>query len=134
MKALGVASDAADFISLGIAMSQDLLQYYGSDKDVESGVADMYESIEALTQILLLLLLAFENGNLNSNGVVVVEKSIASCQQGIEKIEKKLDKVKVTSMNPSRREKIKAQFRKTPSLFKENTLIKLKANWERAAR
>ena len=90
--------------------------------------------LEAVTQILLLLLLAFENGNLNSNGVVAVEKSIASCQQGIEKIEKKLDKVKVTSINPGRREKIKAQFRKTLSLFKENTLIKLKATWERAAR
>ena len=127
MEVLGIASGAAGIISLGIAVCQGLLQYYGSYKDAESDVADMYESIEALARILQVLLPALDNEGLDRNVVAVVEKSVLSCQQGIEKLRKKLNKAKVTPLRPGWREKTKIQFQKTLYPFKENTLMKLKA-------
>ena len=127
MEALGIASGAAGIISLGIVVCQGLLQYYGSCKDAESGVSDMYKSIEALAQILQVLLPALDNENLDRDIVAVIEQNVASCHQGIEKLGKKLAKVKITPLKPGWREKTKAQFRKTLYPFKESTLIKLKA-------
>ena len=126
MEALGVASGAAGILSLGIAVCQGLLQYYGSWKDAESEVAGMYESIDALSQIFLLLLPAIEHRELDRNVVAVVENNIASCQHGIEQLRKKLDKVKVIPLRPGLRGKVEAQFWKTLYPFKESTLIKLK--------
>jgi hypothetical protein len=126
MEALGVASGAAGILSLGIAVCQGLLQYYGSWKDAESEVAGMYESIEALTHILLLLLPVIEHRDLDRNVVALIENHIASCQQGIEQLRKKLDKVKITPLQPGSRGKAKTQFWKTLYPFKESTLIKLK--------
>lgn len=125
MEALGVASGAAGILSLGIAVCQGLLQYYSSWKDAESEVAGMYDSIEALTQILLLLLPAIEHRDLDGNVVALIENHIVSCQQGIEQLRKKLDKVKITALQPGSSGKAKAQFWKTLYPFKESTLTKL---------
>lgn len=126
MEVLGVASGAAGILSLGIAVCQGLLQYYGSWKDAESDVAGMYESIEALTQIFIILLPAIEHKEINSSVVALIENNVASCQQGIEQLQKKLDKVKITPLRPGLRAKAKAQFWRTLYPFKESTLVKLK--------
>ena len=126
MEALGVASGAAGILSLGIAVCQGLLQYYGSWKDAESDVAGMYESIEALARVLRLLLPALEHGKFDHNVVAVIEENITSCHQGIEKLRKKLDKIKISPLRPGWRRKAQAQLWRTLYPFKASTLVKLK--------
>ena len=126
MEALGISSGVAGILSLGTSVCQSLLQYYGSWKDAESDVAGMYESIEALAQILLALLSAIEHGRPVHDVVSIVEKNITSCQQGIDRLRKKLDKVNLTPLRPGWRGKTKAQFWRTLYPFKESTIIKLK--------
>lgn len=60
MEALGLSSGAAGLISLGLTVSQGVLDYYHSWKDAEDRVTQMYASIEALTKTFRLLESAIE--------------------------------------------------------------------------
>ncbi len=65
-------------------------------------------------------------GKLDRDVVSVVEENIASCQQGIDRLRKKLDKVKITPLRSSWKGKARAQFWRTLYPFKESTIVKLK--------
>lgn len=126
LETLGVASSVAVCVSLGISVCQGLLNYYSSWVDAESDVRKMYDSIEALTKTFMLLKLSIANEKFERDIVARVRESIASCEPGIESLNKELDKVKITPLKDGGREKAKAQFRRTLYPFKESTLRKLR--------
>lgn len=55
-----------------------------------------------------------------------VQKSLESCRQGVEKLEKRLAKIKSAPSPAGLREKAENQFRKALYPFKESTLAKLR--------
>ena len=123
---LGIASGVAGIVSLGISVCQGLLGYYDSWKDAEDNVASMRKSIEALMKTLERLSSCIKGPGLGADCVKDVEECIASCVECIESLQKKLNKIKLTSVDDSWKEKAKAQFRKSKYPFKESTLAKLK--------
>ena len=126
MDALSVSAGAAGFISLGITVCQGLLDYYHSWKDAEDQVAQMYASIEALTETFRLLQSAIQSKVFNHATVQKVEESITSAERGLQSLQKKLQKVQLAPSQPGWKAKGKAQFRRTLFPFKESTLAKLK--------
>lgn len=126
MEALGVASGAAQFISLGITVCQSLLDYYHSWKDAEDNIAKTYVSIEELSKTFRLLAIAVEYKEFNGEVVDQVRDSIGSAEGSIHNLEKKLDKVRVVALQDGWKGKAKAQFRRTLYPFKESTLAKLR--------
>ena len=126
MDALSVSAGAAGFISLGITVCQGLLDYYYSWKDAEDQVAQMYASIEALTETFRLLESAMQSKVFNYATVQKVEESIRSAERGLQSLQKKLQKVQLAPSQPGWKAKGMAQFRRTLFPFKESTLAKLK--------
>jgi hypothetical protein len=126
VETLGVASSVAGFVSLGITVCQGLLDYYGSWIDAECDVRRMYDSIEALTKIFILLKLSIANKKFDRNLVARVQESIATCEPEIGSLNKELSKIKITASKDEWREIAKAQFRRTLYPFKKSTLRKLK--------
>ncbi|KAL9070376.1 MAG: hypothetical protein Q9161_004935 [Pseudevernia consocians] len=126
MEALGLSSGAAGLISLGLTVCQGLLDYYHSWKNAEDQVAQMYASIEALTETLKLLASAIEPEVFSRNSVQRVEESIKSAERGLQSLGKKLDKIHNVTLQSGWQAKGIAQFRRTLFPFKESTLAKLK--------
>ena len=126
MDALSVSAGAAGFISLGITVCQGLLDYYRSWKDAEDQVAQMYASIEALTETFRLLESAIQSQVFNHATVQKVEESIRSAERGLQSLQKKLQKIQLAPSQPGWKARGMAQLRRSLFPFKESTLAKLK--------
>ena len=126
MEALGLSSAAAGLISLGLTICQGLLDYYHSYKDAENQVAHMYASIEALTETFRLLESAIGPKIFSRGSVQKIEQSISSAESGLQSLQKKLDKICLSPLQPGWKAKGMAQLRRTVFPFKESTLAKLK--------
>ena len=126
MEALGLSSAAAGLISLGLTVCQGLLDYYHSYKDAENQVAQMYASIEALTETFRLLESAIEPKVFSPGSVQKIEQSISSAERGLQSLRKKLDKIRLIPLQSGWKAKGMAQLRRTVFPFKESTLAKLK--------
>ena len=126
METIGAASAVAGLLSLGITVSQSLLDYYQSWKDAEQNVAKTYVSIEELSKTIRLLIIAVEYKEFTSEIVDQVRDSIRSAEGSIHSLKTKLDKVRVVAVQDGWRDKAKAQFRRTLYPFKESTLAKLR--------
>ena len=125
MDALGISSGVAGLISLGITVCQGLLDYYDSWKNAESNVTRMYASIQALTLTLKLLQPAVQHQTFHPDIVTRVEDCIKSAQNGLQSLEKKLDKVRLVPTQDKWTAKAKSQFHRALFPFKESTLVKL---------
>ena len=125
MEALSISSGVAGLISLGITACQGLLDYYDSWKNAESNVTSMYTSIQALTKTLKLLELAVQHQTFHPDIVIRVEDCIKSAHNGIQSLEKKLNKVRLVPAQDEWRAKAKSQFHRALFPFKESTLVKL---------
>lgn len=126
MEALGISSAAAGLVSLGLTVCQGLLDYYHSYKDAENQVAQMYASIEALTETFRLLESAIEPKVFSRGSVQKIEQSISSAERGLQSLRKKLDKIRLIPLQSGWKAKGMAQLRRTVFPFKESTLAKLK--------
>lgn len=126
METIGAASTVAGLLSLGITVSQSLLDYYQSWKNAEQNVATTYVSIEELSTTFRLLITAVEYKEFNSELVDQVRESIRSTEGNIHSLKTKLDKVRGVAVQDGWRDKAKAQFRRTLYPFKESTLAKLR--------
>ena len=126
MEALGVASGAAGVLSVAITVCQSLLEYYHSWKDAEDNVAKTYVSVEELTKILKLLATAIESKEFSGEIVSQIQDSIQSAAESLRSLGKKLDKVRIVTLQKDWKDKAKAQFRRTLYPFKESTLVKLR--------
>ena len=126
MEALGVASGAAGLLSLGISVCQSLLDYYHSWKNAKDHIAKTYAAIEELSKTFRLLAKAIEYKEFNPEIVDQVRDSIVSAEESVHNLEKKLNKVRVVTLQNGCKDKAKAQFQRTLYPFKESTLVKLR--------
>lgn len=124
-EALGIASGIVGIVSFGIELCQGLLDYYSSWKDAESEVMTTCNSIQDLTQILRLVKSTLGNQDLSSEIIVKIHDSIALCEGGITKLNKKLQKIQVLCLRDTVGERLLSQARRALYPFKKSTLIKL---------
>lgn len=94
MDPFSVASATAGLLSFGLTVCHELLAYYSSWKDADGDVKRMYEAMELLTKTFHTLNQAIASPLLGKDAVRRVEESIASCEDGIVTLKKKLVKIK----------------------------------------
>lgn len=124
-EALGVASGVVGIVSFGIELCQGLLEYYSSWKDAESEVMTTWNSIQDLTQILLLIKSTLDNQDIASEVIFKIQDSIALCEDGIANLNKKLQKMQIFPLRDTVGERFLSQARRALYPFKKSTLIKL---------
>lgn len=124
-EALGVASGVVGIVSFGIELCQGLLEYYSSWKDAESEVMITWNSIQDLTQILLLIKSTLDNQDIASEVIFKIHDSIALCEDGIANLNKKLQKIQNFPLRDTVGERFLSQARRALYPFKKSTLIKL---------
>src|SRR5436305_13192430 len=96
-EALGVASNIAGVVSLGLTVCQGLLTCYGSWKDAPADIERMRESIKALNDTLKVLKALAKDEKFDSSIWNIVKQNIESCEGGLNRLKSKLDKIKVIS-------------------------------------
>ena len=126
MDPLSITSGSVGIISLGLTVCHGLLEYYNSWKDAKGDVASMYLAIQGLTKTLMLVKGAIECKEFDRNIVSQVEETINSVEAGVLSLKKKLDKIRIHSVQDGWREKGKAQLGRALFPFKESTLVKLR--------
>ena len=126
MEPFGAASGVAGLLSLGIEVSTGLLQYYRSWRLAADDVTRTYASIDTLAKTLIMIKEVLERNSFSAEHVQNVETSITAVQQGLDRLKRKLDKIKAIPQHDTWLEKSKAKFRRTLYPFKESTLVKLK--------
>jgi ankyrin repeat domain-containing protein 50 len=123
-EAFGVAANVAGVISLGLTVCQGLLNSYSAWKDAPDDVERMRESIKALNDAFKILNSFTMNEKFGSGIRDIVQQSITSCEGGLNRLQSKLDKIKVTPEGDKWSEKAKAQFRRSMYPFKQGTVEK----------
>ena len=129
LETLGVVSNAAGLMDLGISICQSLLKYYQSWKDAENDIRTTYVSIENLERSFSILARLMSQAGYNEDVLSHVEQTVAMCQDGIQSLQRKLTKIKSASDSKDGRRwhaEFKKQLQRTLYPFKESTLIKLK--------
>ena len=123
---LSVAGSAVGIISMSLTVCQGLIQYYVSWKDYSQHVDRLVKSLQIFLHTLELLNQAIRGFPFEADTVAHVERSISSCQHGVDSLQKKLDKVKSIDL-PDRPiySKILTQGRRLLYPFRESTLTKL---------
>jgi ankyrin repeat domain-containing protein 50 len=96
VSALGVAASAAGIISLGIQVTQSLVDYYTATKYQDSEVAHIVKEPEHLLGVLQALQnhLAARKFAGNANEVLrrTIESSIQACEDCIQELRRECDK------------------------------------------
>lgn len=92
---LSVAGSVVGLISLGIEVSDRLVQFYSSVQDSRQDVQSTRTAIEELRSILTSIQNAIEarRGRLSPDEVRLIESSALSCQGCMERLERKLNKI-----------------------------------------
>ena len=128
MDPLSIASATAGILSFGLTVCHGLLEYYSAWKSIDGDVKRMYDTMELLTKTFHTLKQALESSLLGKDAVRRVEESIASCEDGVLALKKKLSKIETkTSMQRSGwKNTTWAQLQRTLYPFRESTLAKLR--------
>ena len=128
LEALGIASNAAGLVSLGLTVCHGLLKYYDSWKEAENDMKKMYTSIETLTRTFTALKGTLNSPCLNIDLVQRVEASIWACEDGIGCLHKKLKKIDMATHNKNGiwDAKMRPKLQRALYPFKESTLVKLR--------
>ncbi|PGH09919.1 hypothetical protein AJ79_05535 [Helicocarpus griseus UAMH5409] len=119
------AGTAAGLVSLGLAVCQGLIQYYGSWKDCEDEIRATVSSIESLSKTFTLLEKSLDSSELDPERVDQVQDCVHSCRNGIEALRKRLEKIQ-SKLNPSTLpEKAQLHLLRAQYPFKRSTIVKL---------
>lgn len=120
-------SSVAGLVSLGITVSQGILDYYEAYRGFQDHVKGLCESIEALGRTLVAILNISSGGNLLSNDILdIVARNVRACQSGIEQLQRKLDKIKMVPSDSTLKSRFTNTKRRTLYPFRESTLIKMR--------
>ena len=123
---LSVAGSAVGIISLSLTVCQGLIQYYVSWKGCNQHIDRLVKSLQMFLRTLELLNKAIISSPFKVNVVACIEENIDSCRNGVDVLQKKLDKVKSIEVpDQSIYSKIITQGKRLLYPFKESTLIKL---------
>ena len=124
---LSIAGSVAGLISLGIQVTQSLVEFYSSYKHQDSEIAGIIERLESLLSVLQILDEALSNRKFQADEQSLIgniETSIKNCEEFIQELREECQKfVKTTSGG------IKAVFRvagrRATYPFRQSTLQKL---------
>ncbi|KAI9885711.1 MAG: hypothetical protein M1823_002476 [Watsoniomyces obsoletus] len=129
MEAFAASGTAAGILSLGITVCGGLIEYYSSWKDHGEDISTTYKNIKDLEDVLKDLQSVLERGKFRPELSDGVDRRITACSFGLQKLQKKWNKVKKTdesgSTSTSLRSRISDQARKMSYPFREKTLLKL---------
>lgn len=93
---LSVGASAVGIISLGLTVSNGLLDYYNAFKDQPADVAQMITSLQSLSQNLEAIDRKVQHPLLNREAVHGVTENLESCAAGVHILQVKLDKIRNT--------------------------------------
>ena len=116
--------DSVGLISLGLQVCQGLVKYYESWKDCPRDVAATLESLSGLEKTFDVLHSAIKNPALSPDIVSLVKQRIYSCQDGVTKLQKRLDKF--GKPPDGSHSKISNVIQRSLYPFKESTLAKMR--------
>lgn len=124
---LSIASGVAGLLSLGISVSQGIITYYSSWKDCPENVASTVQALNSLSNVLKnIRRTTEESSQLQLETREAIDNSVLSCRAVLEKLEKKLEKLKQPGNDPRRWGKVAGAIQRGIYPFKESTLSKLR--------
>src|SRR5215469_5569703 len=130
MDGLSVAASVAGIISLGIQVTQSLIDFYEAYKGQKSDIANTAEKLKTLLTVLESLRRQLTNRKFRADEQALlqsIEGSIEDCEENVNELQAKIEKFKHDSGNS-----IQAAFRNTTRQlaypFKQSTLRKLDAD------
>ncbi|KAI4090695.1 MAG: hypothetical protein LQ344_004599 [Seirophora lacunosa] len=116
---LSVGASAVGIISLGLTVSNGLLDYYNAFKDQPADVAQMITSLQSLSQNLEAIDRKVQHPLLNREAVHGVTENLESCAAGVHILQVKLDKIRNTKPG------VRASVQRAKYPFQRKTLDKL---------
>ena len=123
---MDVAGSAVGIASLGIQICQGLLSYYDSWKDYKTDISRTYECIEDLCRTLTLIQESVRHAGLDQARVTRVKTCLDSCVDGLNKLQKKLQKLQTHTIPTGLRQRAWAEVQRSFYPFRQSTLVKLK--------
>jgi len=130
MDGLSVAASVAGIISLGIQVTQSLIDFYEAYKGQKSDIANTAEKLKILLTVLESLCRQLTNRKFRADEQALlqsIEGSIEDCEENVNELQAKIEKFRHDSGNS-----IQAAFRNTTRQlaypFKQSTLRKLDAD------
>ena len=121
-----VASSTVGVISLGLTVTQGLLQYYGAWKDYTQDLTITHATVEELSKTFMSIKTTVDNLPFHSELLKRVEESLELCKNGMGMLEKKYTKIRGVAVPTGIREKIQKHIHRALYPFKEKTLAKLR--------
>lgn len=115
---------AVGVLSLGITVFGGLINYYSAWKDQDANIHTTYLQVENLTATLQQLQSTLARQAPESPATLQVNNCIQACKAPIDKLSKKLDKIRRNG--PAERGSRSSLFRSTMYPFKQSTLMKLR--------
>ena len=126
---IGIASNVAGLVSLGLTLCHGLLQYYGTLKDAEKNIATTCKSIENLQQSFIIIERVLRFPNHSADVKMHLEQTVSMCEHGVLCLEKKLAKIKIHGERQDSKQwrlEFKKRYHTAMYPFRESTLIKLR--------
>ena len=129
LETIGIASNVAGLVSLGLTLCHGLLQYYGTLKDAEKNIATTCKSIENLQQSFIIIERVLRFPNHSADVKMHLEQTVSMCEHGVLCLEKKLAKIKIHGERQDSKQwrlEFKKRYHTAMYPFRESTLIKLR--------
>ena len=123
---MDVTGPAVGIASLGIGICQGLLSYYDSWNAYKTNISGAYESIENLGETFVLLQDTLGHRELEPERARRAKECLQSCKDGLDKLEKKLHKLRTYTLPNGLRQKVWSELQRAYYPFRASTLAKLK--------
>lgn len=123
---LSISASVAGLLSFAIQLCGGLITYYETYKDQDEDVAVMLGSARGLSTTLTLLQKALQSPLLNREIADNVENSIESCRVGVQRLEKKIEKIQRAPKPWIPWQMVHEKIRKSFYPLKASTLMKLR--------
>ena len=130
---VSIAGTAVGVVSLGLQVSQGLIEYYTQWRDFDADVATLYASVVQLDRLFRFIKEKFSVVDVEIlSSVYEAEKSIQLCEVSVLDLKRRLEKLKTREPLPDLRKKdvllhgLKGQGRRLLYPFQKGTLGKLR--------
>ena len=117
---------AVGISSLGIQVCQGLLSYYDRWKGYNTDITNAYDCVADLTNTLKLLKESLEDGQLDGDRKQRVKSCLQSCEEGLTRLSKKLQKLRTHEEPTGLRQKTWAEIQRARYPLRTRTLAKLR--------
>lgn len=123
---MDVAGSAVGIIFLDMQCCQGLMKYYDSWKGQDQAVTATCQSLESLGITLVVLRKAITGREFPVGAISIVEDNITPCEEGIDSLRRKLEKVQNNVLSSAFRDRVRLEGKRLLYPFRESTLMKLR--------